>query len=86
MIITSKYLGPTDSRGSRVATYSGAKTVRYTPWDHALDTQRNHERAAEAHYAAVMGKDAIPPNESCITTRALPDASNHQYVHTIERR
>lgn len=45
--ITTKYHGPTNSRGSRVTAKAEAGSVTVS-WDHALDSQRNHEKAAQA--------------------------------------
>lgn len=81
MIITSKYFGPTDSRGSHVKTYSGANTTKRFAWDHALSPEKNHEAAALNHFHAVMGKDA--PKRFNIRSYTLPDASNHAMVHII---
>lgn len=48
--IITKYLGPTNSRGSRVkaTSYSGSVTI---PWDHALDAEQNHFLAVQAFCA-----------------------------------
>jgi len=43
--ITTKYLGPTNSRGSRVKARCQAKSLT-VPWDHALDPTENHKAAA----------------------------------------
>jgi hypothetical protein len=45
--ITTKYLGPTNHRGSRIkaTSYRGSLTI---PWDAALDTADNHTAAARA--------------------------------------
>lgn len=46
--IITKYLGPTDRRGSRVkATASGGAAVTLS-WDYALDSGENHKAAALA--------------------------------------
>ena len=45
--IKTKYLGPTDHRGSRLkATASGGSVT--IPWDYELDTEGNHRYAALA--------------------------------------
>jgi len=44
--IITKYIGPTNFRGARVQAKCDAKTI-YVPWDHALDVEENHFRAAE---------------------------------------
>jgi hypothetical protein len=48
MIIRTKYIGPTNFRGSRVkaSTVTG-KTVTI-PWDYALNIDGNHRAAASA--------------------------------------
>lgn len=45
--IVTKYLGPTDSRGSRVKakSYAGSVTI---PWDDAKGVDENHQAAAIA--------------------------------------
>ncbi len=45
--ITTKYIGPTDSRGARVKATAQAGSVTLS-WDHALDTDDNHLAAAKA--------------------------------------
>jgi hypothetical protein len=44
--IETKYLGPTDMRGSRVRAKAEAGSV-IVPWDHALSLDENHTRAAQ---------------------------------------
>lgn len=43
--IRTRYLGPTDSKGSRVVA-SCAAGRRIVPWDHAQDPEGNHRLAA----------------------------------------
>ncbi len=45
--ITTKFLGPTNFRGSRVKARAEAGSVT-VEWDHALDPAGNHARAAKA--------------------------------------
>jgi hypothetical protein len=45
MTITTKYLGPTDFRGSRIRAACGDRSVT-VPYDHALDSFDNHAAAA----------------------------------------
>lgn len=48
--IVTKFLGPTNNRGSRVkATMPSGKSVTID-WDHALDSEGNHNRAAARCY------------------------------------
>jgi hypothetical protein len=53
-ICTTKYFGPTETRGSRVkATHVTTRKSVTLPWDHALDSHDNHATAA----AAVLGRE-----------------------------
>ena len=45
--IQTKYLSPTNTRGSRVKASCQAKS-KTLPWDHALNPSGNHTRAAKA--------------------------------------
>ena len=51
-VIITRYLGPTNTRGSRVvATHKrDNKTTsrKIVSWDHALNAEANHQAAAEA--------------------------------------
>lgn len=51
--IVTKFLGPTNFRGSRikVKAYAGSKTYS---WDYALNVEQNHSRAAQS-FAKHMG-------------------------------
>lgn len=53
MTITTKYSGPTDTRGSRI-TAKGAGRQLTVPYDYALGAVDNHAAAAQA-LAAVLG-------------------------------
>ena len=45
--IVTRYLGPTNVRGSRVKATAEAGSVTLS-WDNALDSYANHSKAAEA--------------------------------------
>jgi hypothetical protein len=45
--IVTKYLSPTNTRGSRVKATAQAGSIT-APWDYALDTTGNHRAAAIA--------------------------------------
>lgn len=49
--IVTKYLGPTDHKGTRILVKSEAgKVSRITvSWDHALDVEANHHAAAQEY-------------------------------------
>jgi hypothetical protein len=55
-MIVTRYLGPTNTRGSRVvATHRRDSETTYRKtldWDHALDGAENHRAAAEALVAS----------------------------------
>lgn len=46
--ITTKYIGPTNARGSRVKATSSSGLSVTLMWDHALDVNGNHASAARA--------------------------------------
>ena len=51
--IITKYLGPTNHRGSRIkarqsASYSGTPKSVTVDWNYALNTEQNHKIAAQA--------------------------------------
>ena len=57
--IITKYLGPTNHRGSRIkarqsASYAGTPKSITVDWDYSLNTEHNHKAAAIA-FAAKMG-------------------------------
>lgn len=45
--IETKFIGPTNTRGSRVKASAQAGSVTIG-WDHALNTDENHAKAAQA--------------------------------------
>lgn len=45
--ITTKFHGPTNTRGSRVSAKCNAGRITLS-WDHALDSTENHDAAARA--------------------------------------
>jgi hypothetical protein len=44
--IQTRFLGPTNSRGSRVKAFAAAGSVTIS-WDHRLNPEQNHRAAAE---------------------------------------
>jgi hypothetical protein len=51
--IITTYRGPTNTRGSRLTVKAGDSPRKTVGWDHALDSEENHRRAAEAFLAGV---------------------------------
>ena len=45
--ITTRYLGQTNHRGSRIVAQCNARRI-IVPWDYDLDTEDNHRAAAKA--------------------------------------
>jgi hypothetical protein len=45
--ITTKYIGPTNYRGSRIAAFADCGRI-YVGYDHALNIEDNHVAAAKA--------------------------------------
>lgn len=50
--IQTKFLGPTNTRGSRIRAWCEAKSI-VVAWDHSLNQQDNHAAAARAVYEAM---------------------------------
>lgn len=71
--IITKYLGPTNHRGSRIkaTAYAGSVTV---PFDYSLDTVERHRAAAMA-LAAKYGW-----REGAWTYGEMPDGSGFAFV------
>ena len=62
-VIVTRYLGPTDHRGSRaVATHHRDSEVTWrtvTNWDHTLDSTANHQLAAEQLLSKWISSDDL---------------------------
>jgi hypothetical protein len=52
--IHTKFISPTDKRGSRIKAYTADGRSVTIPLDHALDDMRRHFQAAEAFIAKHM--------------------------------
>lgn len=75
--IITKYLGPTNHRGSRikVKAYAGSKTYA---WDYSLDVNENHTKAAVT-FAEELGW--LDRGET-LMGGSLPDNTGNCYVIT----
>lgn len=73
--IVTKYLGPTNYRGSRIraSAQAGSVTIGY---DDALDTEDNHRAAAKA----LMVKYGWDEHSRIIGSGGLPDGRGNCYV------
>jgi hypothetical protein len=57
VVVKSKFLAPTNNRGSRISVTHGQGGKRIVSgWDYALDTPENHTLAI-AYYIEAMGWD-----------------------------
>lgn len=74
--IITKYLGPTDTRGSRIQARVHNRTATLG-WDYELDTDINHAFAAD-HLAQMMGWD-----ERGYTAHAARGPDDGTYVHVL---
>lgn len=70
--ITTKYIGPTDHKGSRIIVKCQATRITVA-WDDALGVDENHLRAAE-RLARKLGWDGTWHGGS------LPDGTGNVYV------
>lgn len=74
--ITTKYLGPTNHKGSRIkATEPDGKSITIS-WNHALNAEANHSDCAR------MLMDKLGWKDYDITTGCIKDA----YVHVLVRK
>ena len=70
--ITTKYVGPTNFRGSRVVAKCEAKRI-FVDWDDSLDSEENHNAAAKKLAALLQW-------EGRWVAGGLPDTSGNCYV------
>lgn len=49
MIITAKFLGPTNTKGSRIKVSGHKSGAKYYQWDHALNPGDNYEQAFKTY-------------------------------------
>lgn len=75
--IITKFLAPTNSRGSRVIakSWNGKVTV---PWDYRLEVRENHEAAAKALIADIKERCGIDWNIKA--TGNLPDDTGYAFI------
>lgn len=70
--IITKYLGPTNTRGSRISAKAAAGRVS-VPYDHALNIEGNHTAAAQALADKMGWKGALVGG-------GVPDGSGYAFV------
>jgi hypothetical protein len=75
--ITTRFLGPTNHRGSRVKARCQAGSLFWS-WDHAHDPEQNHDDAANA-LARKLGWIG-PDSDWFLVGGGLPDGTGNAYV------
>jgi hypothetical protein len=71
--IETKFLGPTNARGSRVKAFDEAGNSIIKPWDHSCGSEENHKRAAIALAAK------LNPRLAHVGTGALKNTNVHLF-------
>jgi hypothetical protein len=74
--ITTRYIGPTNTRGSRVKATAAAGSITLD-WDDGLNSDENHARAALALADKFKWRGAYYGG-------GLPDGCGNVYVHSDE--
>lgn len=78
-VITTKFFGPTNSKGSRVQVKTCMKT-HYVSWDHALNSEENHS-VAVAEVLMYMNRERDGDYAwSIIGGGMMPDDSGYGFV------
>lgn len=70
--ILAKYLGPTNARGARIKATAQAGSIT-VPWDHALGSEENYARAANALLKKLGWHETMRTSRLC--GGQLPDGS-----------
>lgn len=78
--IVTKFLGPTNHRGSRVkATCQGGSVT--LPWEHAWNPEKNHTNAArELAHRMGWGRGVGNETEIRLVGGSLPDGTGNAYI------
>jgi len=76
-IVLTKYLGPTNSRGSRVKATSGSGKTATVSWDSELDAHHNHAAAATSLVWKVLG---IPADSIQLIGGTLPTDDGYAFA------
>ncbi len=79
--IVTKYLGPTDHRGSRIKATCDAKTLTF-PWCDALGLSENHEKAATA-LAWSLGWLDNNPRPMRLVGGGMPQSTPYAYCFVM---
>ena len=77
-IITTKFVGPTNTKGSRVQVKTWLKT-HYVSWDHALNSEENHS-VAVAQVVYELNKERENTQWYINGGGMMPDDSGYGFV------
>jgi hypothetical protein len=83
--IVTKYLGPTNYRGSRVKATASAGSVTLS-WDCALDSEENHQLAANALADKFNWRNPGNGIRYEYVGGGLPDGCGNAYVQIETRK
>jgi len=79
-VITTKYLGATNHRSSRIKATSGSGKTLFVAWDSELDSLDNHAAAATFLAVAALG---IPADQLTLVGGSLPRSG---YAFAVMRK
>lgn len=77
-IITTKYIGPTNTKGSRIQVKTWLKT-HYVSWDSSLDSEENHSMAV-AFVLYKINKERDYTQWHLTAGGMMPDDSGYGFV------
>lgn len=78
--ITTRYAGPTNTRGARVIARSVAAGTKAIAWNYALSPYQNHEAAA---LSVAREQDFIAWTDAEVPSAALPDGSGYVFLFAV---
>lgn len=62
MMITTKFMGPTNNRGARVKATSASGKSKTVRWEHCVDVDSNHQAVAEVLASQMVADGASAPD------------------------
>lgn len=62
MLITTKFMGPTNTKGSRIKATSASGKSKTVRWEYAADVDSNHEEAARVLAIQMIRDGACVPD------------------------
>lgn len=87
-VIHTKYIGPTNYRGSRVKATDDLKNSVTLPWDAALSVEANHTRAANKLLKQVEHKHESGLKDDAFTQHVIVGIGSWEngYIFTSTRK